>query len=267
MFTDSTGSNVLSSTSVGSTRYIIPNIDVRNEYPVPYDGVLPNYGSRTEFKSLNLSIPGITNPVAKDAPGLVSAVPTPSGNYANITTLSPWNDPSGGMPTQLCYANNGLFIRSGSSGWNLTSMPTNSSWTASTVTSLNAIRHATAQNRTYFFLKCTTAGTTGTTEPVWPTTDGGTVVDGTVVWTAYAYWTPWKVIPTANYDSLTDLPANAYVDSAGNISRSNAVTGRRVAVPASSSSTGVIGDWSSDANYLYVCHATNTWRRTAVSTF
>lgn len=54
-------------------------------------------------------------------------------------------------------------------------------WTASTaMTTSDYVVPVTHNGRLY---KCTTAGTTGATQPTWPTTDGGTVTDGTVVWT------------------------------------------------------------------------------------
>jgi hypothetical protein len=48
------------------------------------------------------------------------------------------------------------------------------------VTSGQTTIPATPNGRLY---RCTTAGTTGGTEPAWPTTSGGTVSDGTAVWT------------------------------------------------------------------------------------
>ncbi len=37
--------------------------------------------------------------------------------------------------------------------------------------------------------------------------------------------------------------------------------------PATSSSTGTVGQIRIDANHIYVCTATNTWKRVAIATF
>lgn len=37
--------------------------------------------------------------------------------------------------------------------------------------------------------------------------------------------------------------------------------------PASASATGNAGEWCHDASYIYVCTATNTWKRAALSTW
>ncbi len=39
------------------------------------------------------------------------------------------------------------------------------------------------------------------------------------------------------------------------------------AVPATASSTGSAGQIAADASYLYICTATNTWKRAALSTW
>ena len=40
-----------------------------------------------------------------------------------------------------------------------------------------------------------------------------------------------------------------------------------VSTPASSSATGVAGTIVSDSNYIYVCIATDTWKRVAIATW
>lgn len=54
-------------------------------------------------------------------------------------------------------------------------------WCAGATAALNDYVRPTAPNGRRFI--CTTAGTTGTTEPTWNTTIGGTTNDGTAVWT------------------------------------------------------------------------------------
>lgn len=61
---------------------------------------------------------------------------------------------------------------------------TATAWLATTAYVLGDWVEPTTPNG--FVYKCTAAGTSGGSEPTWPTTEGGTVVDGTVTWTCYA---------------------------------------------------------------------------------
>lgn len=54
-------------------------------------------------------------------------------------------------------------------------------WTKTTAyTAGKVVKPVTANGRSY---RCTTAGTSGATEPTWPTTKNATVADGDIVWT------------------------------------------------------------------------------------
>ena len=69
------------------------------------------------------------------------------------------------------------------------------------------------------------------------------------------------------------------VDSSGNVGigtnapttlldvNANTVRVRTARTPASATATGATGEICWDANYIYVCTATNTWKRTALSTW
>lgn len=53
-------------------------------------------------------------------------------------------------------------------------------WAATIAIIVGALKLPTAGNDHYY--RCTTAGNTDSSEPVWPTTPGSTVTDGTVIW-------------------------------------------------------------------------------------
>jgi len=84
-------------------------------------------------------------------------------------------------------------------------------WVAATAYALDDTVVPTAGLENGFKYVCTTAGTShATTEPTWPTTEGATVTDGTVVWTCYAghhlgSGANGATLSFANLDSLIDL--------------------------------------------------------------
>lgn len=57
------------------------------------------------------------------------------------------------------------------------------SWAASTTYTVGSIRRPITPSPYYYV--CTTAGTSGASQPTWNTTVGGTTTDNTVVWTTY----------------------------------------------------------------------------------
>lgn len=75
---------------------------------------------------------------------------------------------------------------------------------------------------TGFDYECTTAGTSGAIEPVWPTVLNGTVADGTAVWTArgklaYTWYPMWQGInpiyySTPNQGMPTNFDVREYIE-------------------------------------------------------
>ena len=76
-------------------------------------------------------------------------------------------------------------------------------WVANTAYALGAIVIPTVNNGLWY--ECTTAGTSGASQPTWPTTEGQTVADGTVTWTCRR-----PTIP-AHHDEIIVLGATGYL--------------------------------------------------------
>ncbi len=58
-----------------------------------------------------------------------------------------------------------------------------------------------------------------------------------------------------------------YLSAAGITLAGGEPFGAKVAAPGTSSSQCSLGNWATDANYFYVCTATNTWKRTAIASW
>ena len=77
--------------------------------------------------------------------------------------------------------------------------------------------------------------------------------------------TDWRsVISTKNITAGVGL-VGASVGGATTMSLDTAVVGLRVAVPSSSTASCTSGFWAADANFFYICQASNSWRRLGLS--
>jgi lambda family phage minor tail protein L len=77
-----------------------------------------------------------------------------------------------------------------------------SAWASSTVYAIGAIVRASSLQASGLVFQCTTAGTSSSTQPAWPTDIGSTITDGTVV---------WKAISSV-YEELAALAPSAIIE-------------------------------------------------------
>jgi hypothetical protein len=94
-------------------------------------------------------------------------------------------------------------------------------WIALTVTTLTTIRCPLVGTGNGYYYECTTAGTTGATEPTWPIIVGTTVVDGSVTWTCRL------AVVTLTVGNSKDLNFTGYIGTftfSGNLSVAGAMT-------------------------------------------
>jgi len=77
-----------------------------------------------------------------------------------------------------------------------------SAWASSTTYAVGAIVRATSLQASGLVFQCTTAGTSSSTQPAWPTDIGSTITDGTVVWTAIS----------SVYEELAALAPSAIIE-------------------------------------------------------
>ena len=75
-------------------------------------------------------------------------------------------------------------------------------WAASTAFAVGDIRRASTTQNSGLIFKCTTAGTSGSSQPTWPTDIGSLITDNTVVWTAIS----------SVYADLSGLAVNAIIE-------------------------------------------------------
>ena len=90
-------------------------------------------------------------------------------------------------------------------------------WVANTTYVVGDVVKKTGAYNSHSY-KCTTAGTSDSSEPTWGTTNGGTTADGTVIWTCYDTKTyqvkapQGSTVPYVTFGLLTESPIGTFAD-------------------------------------------------------
>ena len=94
------------------------------------------------------------------------------------------------------------------------------SWAASTAYALGNVRRAATAQVTGLFFKCVTAGTSGGSEPVWPTDIGVEATDGSVTWKAISsVYADVSVLAPSAIIELFELRLDSNLHGSSNITR------------------------------------------------
>ncbi|MBU1565577.1 MAG: hypothetical protein KJ630_08105 [Proteobacteria bacterium] len=113
-------------------------------------------------------------------------------------------------------------------------LATAGTWAATTAVTAGTLKKPTASNDHYY--RCKTGGTTGSTQPTWPTTAQATVTDGTVVWEEAGLL---GVDSLAGGGVLTEV-MNTAVESVGPVMRHGTVVAENLSVAGESAAASDI---------------------------
>jgi len=189
-------------------------------------GISANTAARTIGDGASLS--GMMN-FAWQAADPTPPIPPVSFPAAGLTIG--WNRHIGDGETDLFCASNGQLP----GGLRVFGLKSNAApgWVASTAYTVGNTITAAPPSAGNYVYTCTTAGTSGTTPPVWPTS--GTVADGsTLIWTTSGISRPNGVIvplPNSSVGQIADITGNGVIRAYGAFAESGMVD----ATPASGS--------------------------------